>query len=433
MQYEIINISNSLTLYYLQTDKFKTASFGAYFVRPMRQSDNPFKLLCLRVMKNATEKYPNKLSLYRHADNMFGTSIQSQSSTLGNNFIMGFDVNILNDKYVKLVHDSGDADLCDEAAALLNQLLFHPKRTSEGLFDGKIVEKEKDKFIDIIKSQKNDTYSYAISQAVKLMCKDEPVSYIPTEEAVQAIDAKLLTEYYDDISNTSSLDIVYTGATCRTAVIESVKKHFGDFSPAIQTPLEYSKPYRIPADIKRQEENCDSMQSKLVIGFRTPFTIFDGDKYYIAIMFDQIFGSGSASKLFLNVREKLGLCYSCASSYNAFNGNMVAHCAISDYNRVKAEREILAQLYKMQNGEISDFEIECAKQTVASAYNSIEDSPESIENYYFERMVFGVDADIEQSIASAGAVTKEQIVEYAKRVFPDTVYFLHGVKNWSNE
>ncbi len=431
MQYEMINISEGVRLYYLYTNKFKSASLGGYFIRPMREMDNPYKVLCLRVMKNATEKYPNKLSINRHTDDMFGTSVHTQSVTFGNNFIMGFNLSILNDKYVKLVPESDNVELIDDSLELLHQLILCPKRDENGLFCNDIVEKEKDKMIETIKSQKNDPYSYAISRAVSIMCQGEPISFIPTEELTQAVNAKSLTEYYDDLLTSSTLNIVYTGATELGTIIKYVKKHFRDFSPTKEIPLDYTNYNKVPSQVNKQDEKCDSMQSKLIIGFRSPYTIFNSKDYYTALMFDQIYGSGNSSKLFTHVRERLGLCYSCASNHNAFTGMVLAHCSISAYNRGKAEKEILTQLQNMRDGDITEYEMNSAKQAIISSYSSISDSPDSMELYYFQRRVFGIDASVEHSIEQTEAVTKEQIVEFAKNVILDTVFFLHGVKNWS--
>lgn len=433
MQYEIIDISEGVRLYYLYTDKFKSALLGAYFIRPMREVDNPYKALCLRVMKNATEKYKNKVSLNRHMDDMFGTTAHSQGSHFGNNFIMGFNLNILNDKYVKHLSKGKDSLLYNDAMELLYQLILRPKHDGNNLFCKDIVEKEKEKLKELITAQKNETYSYAIKRAVEIMCKDEPASLLPTVEQVEAVNAKALTEYYDELLATSMLNIVYTGATPVDDIINSVREHFSDFKFGVETPLDYSDYKKVPTQIKRETEKCDSMQSKLVIGFRTPYTIFNSSDYYTALMFDQIYGSGTSSKLFVNVREKLGLCYSCASSYNAFTGTLLAHCSISDYNRNKTEKEILMLLEKMRAGEISDFEMKCAKQAIISSYSSISDTPEAMEMYYFQRRVFGIDSDVGHSIEYTNAVTEEQVIDFAKNVVPDTVFFLHGVKNWSLE
>lgn len=47
-------------------------------------------------------------------------------------------------------------------------------------------------------------------------------------------------------------------------------------------------------------------------------------------------------------------------------------------------------------------------------------------NYFLGRMLFGVDLTPEQMVAGFAHVTADGVVEAAKRVSLDTVYFLRG-------
>ena len=66
-----------------------------------------------------------------------------------------------------------------------------------------------------------------------------------------------------------------------------------------------------------------------------------------------IYGAGVTSKLFLNVREKLSLCYYCGSSDNGQKGFMTVHSGIEFKNEKTATDEILAQLEEIKKGNIA--------------------------------------------------------------------------------
>ena len=56
----------------------------------------------------------------------------------------------------------------------------------------------------------------------------------------------------------------------------------------------------------------DITQAKLVIGLRSGMTHAEDDYFAFRVMTD-IFGGGPYSRLFLNVREKMSLCYYCSA------------------------------------------------------------------------------------------------------------------------
>ena len=56
-----------------------------------------------------------------------------------------------------------------------------------------------------------------------------------------------------------------------------------------------------------------------------------------------LFGGTPHSKLFLNVREKLSLCYYCSSSYDRHKGIVMVQSGVEQKNIEKAREEILRQ------------------------------------------------------------------------------------------
>ncbi|HCA71536.1 MAG TPA: insulinase family protein, partial [Ruminococcaceae bacterium] len=57
-----------------------------------------------------------------------------------------------------------------------------------------------------------------------------------------------------------------------------------------------------------------------------------------------IFGGTPNGKLFLNVREKMSLCYYCGSGYHAASGLLFVQSGVEFANMAKAEKAILEQL-----------------------------------------------------------------------------------------
>ena len=111
------------------------------------------------------------------------------------------------------------------------------------------------------------------------------------------------------------------------------------------------------------EEALDVTQGKLGMGFSC------GSSDTAALLLgNMIFGGSSNSRLFLNVREKLSLCYYASSMYHRQKGMITVSSGIEFENYRKAYDEILAQLKELQEGRIEDWELEGARSTLLNAY-----------------------------------------------------------------
>ena len=163
----------------------------------------------------------------------------------------------------------------------------------------------------------------------------------------------------------------------------------------------------------------------LVLGFFTGSAASDDD-YAVTKVFNTVFGGSAASKLFMNVREKLSLCYYCSSSLIPEKGAMTVASGIQFENEQKAFDEIMVQLDKMKSGEITDDEIEMAKKSLCDDIMSSDDSIRALAAIAFGEVMYGRKLTDEEKIAKINAVTKEQITERAKAVRLDTYYFLCG-------
>ena len=91
-----------------------------------------------------------------------------------------------------------------------------------------------------------------------------------------------------------------------------------------------------------------------------------------------------------------------------------------------AQREILNQLEAMRRGEFTGEELSAAQLNMVNAFQTTGDSLGSLEGYYFNQIFSGWDKTPEEDIKDLLEVTREEIMEAARRVSLDTVYFLKG-------
>ena len=139
-----------------------------------------------------------------------------------------------------------------------------------------------------------------------------------------------------------------------------------------------------------------------------------------------LYGGTPHSKLFLNVREKMSLCYYCSSQYDRYKGIIMVGSGVEQQNIEKARKEILHQLEEVQNGNFDDNDLESAKMSVANSFRSVADYLGGLEYWYLCQTLEGAMCTPEQSAENITKVTRQQVIDAAKKVTLDTVYTLTG-------
>lgn len=415
-------LPRDIALHVIETDRFKTAAMTLNLIVPVDAATAPMNTLVWRVLKQGSANYPSLAAINTRLDDLYATELSSRNYKRGEMQIMGFALDMLDDAYVP-----DDTDVLGGALAMLGELLLHPLLDADGNFLPEIVEREKKTLCDNIRAQINNKQSYAQSQCTRAMCAGERfgLPLAGTVEEVEAITPAALTARYRAMLREARVEIFFIGQADADRLIDalsSVLAEYPEHTP-LPAPTEIVREAR---EVKRVEEEMDIAQGKLVLGFRTGCTLVDVADYPALLLMSEMYGGSPASKLFVNVREKLSLCYYCHAYPDGYKGLMYVSSGVAAENREKAEAEILAQLEAIRRGDFTDEEMENAIRSLEDNYRKSDDRPFTLENYYLGRMLFGVDVTIEQMRDCFRAVSREAVIEAAGRVSLDTVYFLRG-------
>ncbi len=175
------------------------------------------------------------------------------------------------------------------------------------------------------------------------------------------------------------------------------------------------------AEVCRVTEPHDVAQSKMVMAFKTGY-----ENIAVMRLMNAVYGGSPISKLFMNVREKLSLCYYCSSGYNDRKGVLYVDSGVEHANAKKAEAEILNQLEAMKKGDFTNDEFENARRTMLNGIKGVSDNANDIGNWYFQRMYSGDIFTPEEYIERLKKVTREEVIAAANSLRLDTVYVLTG-------
>ena len=410
-------LAEGVYLTFHPAQKFKTSLLSAQFVTPLRWETASACALLPAVLRRGTVSCPDMGALSARLDRLYGARIDCTVRKKGENQCVGFVASLIDDRYAP-----GGERLLEPVAALLGELLCDPV-TERGRFVPAYFESEKANLIDAIRSILNDKREYADDRLLREMCAGEPygIPRLGDDKSAERVQPQRLYSLYRRLIGSARLELFYSGSAARERVEQALQAAFAalpredvqDVAPAaVHVPRKAA--YSV-------SEELDVTQGKLGMGFACG----SGD-HTALLVGNTLFGGSSNSKLFLNVREKLSLCYYASSVYHRQKGIITVSSGIEFKNYQRAYDEICTQLRSVQEGCLEDWELEGARSTLLNAYASMGDSQGKLENFFLGQAATGNRETPEDLASAVREVTPERIFSAMKTVSLDTVYFLRG-------
>ena len=392
----------------IETKKFKTNVYALYLTIPLTKENVTYNALIPTVLKRGCEKYNNQLEISKKLEEMYDATFGIGIAKVGNNEVLKFYIESLNNNYLP-----NNEDLSKTSIEMLINIVMKPYLIN-GKFDEDYVSQEKENLKKVIESRKDNKDTYATNRLLEEMFKEEPYGLYKfgNIEEIDNITSEKLYEKYKELIKNAEKHLYIVGDVENLNIQEY---HIDE--EEIKITKEF--PIKEKLEEKIVKEQMDITQGKLVIGLNTP-----NKNREIIALYNTILGKGANSKLFLNVREKEGLAYSAGSTYLKRNNAIIISTGIevSKYN--KAVEVIKKQLKDMQEGNITEKEIKDAKQFINAGLNLINESSENMIEYTFDKELYNEEIDIEKYRKIIEKITKEDIVEIAKKINIDTIYFL---------
>lgn len=407
----------------VHTDKFKSAYLSLTLMTQLNRENASANALLPRVLRRGTMVHPDMESLSAALDELYGGAVEPAVRKKGESQCVGFLASFLDNAYAL----NGE-DILSGAAELLGEMLLNPL-TRDGVFDPDYVEGEKANLIDELRGQINDKRIYATRRLTQLMCREESfgADKLGQEDKVAAITPESLWARYQKLLSSAQIEVYYSGSADPERVREIMERVFSAL-PVSQEREEPECEVRIHAEQEPNviEEVMDVNQGKLAMGWRTGGITVWEEECPALVLCSAVFGGTSMSKLFMNVRERLSLCYYASSALEKQKGLMIVSSGIEFKNYETAKREILAQLEDVKAGKITDDELEGARRILINQYRSIEDEQGRMEEYWLGQAAAGTEDAPGTLAARLETVTGEQIAQVARKLELDTVYFLKG-------
>jgi len=278
--------------------------------------------------------------------------------------------------------------------------------------------KEKGVIIQEINMYEDEPMRHVQDVFMELLYEGQPAgwSIAGSKESVAGLTQKHIADYRKKHYVPEATTVVVAGAFNEVLVEKQVQDIFGKI-PSAKKPekLAVTENQKSPA-ILLQHKKTD--QAHLVLGVRA-FSAFDKRLPALRVL-SSVLGGGMSSRLFMKLRDELGLCYYVNSSPDLYTDHGIFQVSVGvDTARVPdAVKAIMAELGKFLESYVPEAELRKSKDfLVGNLYLSLESSDE-LAQFIGSQEIIRKDLESPEKIAAdIEKVTSEEILQLARQIF----------------
>ncbi|MDD4705701.1 MAG: insulinase family protein [Bacilli bacterium] len=403
-------------LHTIKTNKFKLCHMEIIFRNNVVKEEISKRNILFDYLTDSSKRYPTVRETFLKLEDLYNASIYSVTSKVGNTILTNVCMDFINPKYT-------DKEILEESLKLSFEMLLNPLAVNEE-FNQEHLEIVKNRNIANIKSLKENPKKYAITETMKTLGDNSKSSFtnIGSLEEVESITPVSLYKYYKQVLKHDYIDIYIIG-DLNMDDIERIISKYAKFKYIKNHDIKMytSNPKRKPL-IK--SERFIYVQTNIVMILNLN-NLTSYEQKYVANLYNIILGGGSLeTKLYKRLREENSLCYNVNSMYQKYDGLIIISTAV-DINAKDKAINLIKQAIKDMNNNISDEELERAKELIVSSLGMSMDNIGKIVDNYFFKNVSDLD-DYEIRIKEFKKVTKEEIYNLGKKISISTIYSLVG-------
>ena len=428
MRYKKQEIKKGITVHSIETDKFKTNLIAIFLTTPLTREYVTFNAVLSAILRRGSKTMPTQEEISKTLEEMYGASFDSGINKTGDNHILKFYLESINDEFLP----QNQEDMAKISIQKLTEIVFNPY-LEEGIFKEEYLAQEKENIRQRINAKVDNKATYARTRCVEEMYKNQPTGlyrygYI---EDLDKINSKNLYEYYQKLIKECKIDIFISGKIDEQKCLDFVNenKYIQSLNPRDAKFVVNNIELKQEVEPKTVEEKMDVVQGKIVIGCDIVFNeedLKDKNLRYQAMLYNSLLGGSATSKLFQNVREKASLAYTASSNYVRYKSNIFINAGIEIKNFDKTIEIIKKQIEDMKNGDFTSEQIENEKKGIISQINSIGDEQDTQITYFLGQELSNTDETLDEYRENIKNVTKEQIINIAKKVRINTIFFLRN-------
>lgn len=310
----------------------------------------------------------------------------------------------------------------DETLAILADILMHPAFPPDKIMLSKIQHRS-------AIARRNDSPGQIASREYNKLIygPESPYAQYPEYATIDAITREDLVAFHEKYFGPDNMIVAVWGDFETDEMVERIEEAFDGWEP-----VELALPPWPDVDYEfRKSINLvtrpDLNQSTIFLGHVGG--VRNDPDYFTIVVMNQILGGGFTGRLFRNVRSRQGLAYSVFGSYGtdyAHRDTFQVGCQTKSGSTVHAIRAMIEEVEKLRREEVTDEELQLAKESFLNSFVFNFDSEGEIVTRLLTYEYYGYPADfLQKTRENVENVTKAEILRVAQeRLHPDKVQVL---------
>lgn len=297
---------------------------------------------------------------------------------------------------------------------VLSDMILHPLLEKEEIEREKgVIVEEINMYEDMPARKVGDIFEEVIYKGTPL-----GMDIAGTKETVTAFNRKTFTDYITELYYPNNAVIVIAGGLQGKDYLPQIEKKFGSWKNKKALVAETYKGVQKKPILHIHYKKTE--QVHICVGFKT-FSFTDERKYALQVL-AAVLGGGMSSRLFMQVRERRGLCYYISTGRELYKdtGSIVTQAGIrNDKKKIQEAIDVILEEHmKIVKGEVTDNEIEKAKELLKGRYLlSLEDSMNIATIFGTKYILEGEIADPKKVLEKLKKVEKKEIIAVATAIF----------------
>ncbi|PZX47108.1 M16 family metallopeptidase [Algoriphagus chordae] len=353
---ETFTLDNGLKVFVVENDKLPRVSFTLVLERdPLFEGDKAGLTGFIGEMMMAGTSNRSKEELDEEVD-FIGAYLNAGSTSISASSLKKHQEKVLD---------------------LMADVLYNP------IFPEAELEKLKKQALTGLATSKDDPGSISSKLSSALVYgKDHPYGEVQTEETLNNVSLDDVKNYYQTFFKPNIAYLAIVGDMSKAEAEKVVKKHFAAWERGDVPTFTYEEPKPASQNVVGLVDRSSSVQT--VIDIAQPIDLTLGDEDYISSrVLNQIFGAGSSSRLFMNLREDKGYTYGAYSSFSAdklvgqFSANASVRTEVTD----SAVYEFIYEINRLVEDGVTQDELDKAKANLSGSFGRSLESPATIANF----------------------------------------------------
>jgi predicted Zn-dependent peptidase len=297
------------------------------------------------------------------------------------------------------------------ALDVLSDMVLNP------LFREDDIEKEKGVILEEIKSEADQPefvlHEMFISNFWKGHGLGKPI--LGTRETVKQYTPAMLQDFYNRNYLPKNILITAAGSLNHRQLVALVKDRFDDLRERGELPVSNAPVSSAPI-LLRNKESLEQVHITLGV----PAYPLAHERRFPLYILNTVLGGGMSSRLFQNIREKLGLVYAVYSELNLFSdtGCLSIYAGTGIDSARQVVTSIMQEIVDLKNNLIGEEELRRAKDHLkGSLMLSLESTSSRMSNLARQELYFPRFLSFDEMLESIEGVTRDQVQQIAQEFF----------------